>query len=632
MRALRWILPLCVATTLASVAPGQARSRGLRVAPAPDKVRIDGVPKEWQGDWRELSHVHKGSGDDLGAQAVLASDDKYLYVAAQVNDDKLVGGADRVELLLGIPGGSLHSMLFYPGQPGKSRAAAKTKGGAPIRGAKVVEAPTAKGYAVEARIPWSSIPKSRTVRVGYRGALFVHDVDSGRSVDTIIGSADSRDYRSLPPVSLGSEIALGSGLLRQKNITRKPSHNLMANVVGDRMRERVLVYGPYLVVFGPGYRSGGEYYFRDVGGNSYKEGLPRFEVKDVTGDGLGDFILQKKVRGSKGSVEVLEILSYAPGGDTPQRIFAQEVALDLEQGSIRNKVSIQGAGRGTRIVIKPGRARGLDEDSNFDRVSNTGVTPVLTPWGEIASQTYGVRQGRFQLLDEKKQKGKAPRKKPKPKGNQSVIRHQGESGAALDKVYAHYKKERGVRGRARFDLNANVVDDKRKERLVVHGLDLVVFGDGFRGGRGYAAATIGGFDKPSDVHSVTTRDVTGDGRHEILVTGIQRVPMPADMGSGTIERTLLIIYKLQGSGFAQVFGAEIGRRVGGKKVRAKVVYAKSGRYRIQLRGGSASGGWSEANYPWVQKTEPSSNGFESLVLPWSGHKVRLRYDGRKFVR
>jgi hypothetical protein len=633
------VLGALAASSLATSSLASAKPRGLKATFAPDKVILDGLPNELEGDWRDLTHAVKGSkpsSDDLSARAVINYDDRFIYVGADVKDDQLTGGGDHVELLLGIPGGGTLSLKMYPGVPGKSRAAVKSSRGS-VRGAKIVEAPKPGGYSIEAKIPWSAIPKSSTIRIGYRGALFVHDADGSRAVTSVIGSADTRSYGSLPPISTEAEIALGSGMLREKNLTAAPRFNLMADVVGDKLQERVLVYGRYLAVLGPGYRDGQQYYFRDLGANADKGGLPKLELRDYTGDGKPDLFVRKVVRGSKGSVEVVEILSYHSGGDIPDQVFAQEVALKLGGGSIDNEFKLSGRGSRTRIVLKAGKAKGIDS-ARFRQESNTGAAPVLVPWGPIASQTYQMKNGKFAMVDEQRKELDAP--PPPPRSSGSDRGHASSprprprrsspepKGANLGGVYALYKKKARVRGAPRFDVRANLAEDKRKERLVVHGRDLVVFGEAYKGGRGFAAVTLAQFEKASDIKSVTARDTSGNGMSEIVVKGLIRSPLPSDIGDGDMVRTVVMVYALRRGQFERLFAAEVGRAIGNKRVEAKLKFSRAG---IILKPGRAVG-YSEATYPWRQKDAPDG-GFEPLLLPWGGiDKIRLRYDGRAFVR
>ena len=631
------LLPL-VATLLLTGSPGEAKPAGLKALPAPADVSLDGVPNEYDGDWRDLTYAKDGSkpdAADLKAKILLCYDSDAIYVAAQVADDKLVAGGDHVELLLGIPGGKLHSIDLYPGVPGKRKASVKSKGRS-VSGAKIVEAPTADGYSLEAKIPWSAIPSSDSIRIGYRGAVFVHDADTSTRVEAVLGSADGRTYASLPPISSASELALGSGLLRERNIQVPPRHNLLADVVGDRLKERVLIYDRFLVVLGPGYRDGEQYYYRDLDADADRDDLLRFDVQDVTGDGKEDIIMRRRVHGPSGQVEVFEVLSYHPGGDTPTPIFAQEVALEVGGGRIENDVELSGSGSRARIVLGAGRAERMDA-RRFERASNTGANPVLEPWGQVASQTWTIRGDRFVLSDEKTKEPERPpsTKPPKRTGNKpmrttpNAKSWQKSSSPTPEQVYGLYKKQRDVSGAPRWDMSADLAEDDQSERLVVHNRDLIVFGPGFREGRGFGAVTLTNFERDSDLQSVTTRDVTGDGKHEIVVKGLLRSAMPEDLGGGEALMEVVFVYKLKGGQFERIFAAQVGRRVGNKRVSANLSFAKAGK--IELRPGKAVG-YAQDTYPWLQKTDPDGD-VEPLLLPWGGiDQVRLRYDGSKFKR
>ncbi len=634
----------CLLALLLSSGSAVANSKGLRAFAAPEDVVFDGEPKEFDTDWRPLTKEVRGSAKagDIEAKATVAFGDDGLYVAADVTDDKLVGGGDHVELLLGIPGGTLASFRMFPGVPGKSRAEVKDKAGRKVTGSKIVEAPRRGGYTLEAFVPWKAVPESSTIRVGYRGGLFVHDADASTTAETVLGSTASQRYAELPAISTMSELALGSGLLRQRNIRSAPRFNLMANVVGDGMLERVLIYDRFLVILGPGYRGGEQYYYRDLG----TKDVSKLEVDDFTGDGKADLLLVKRVPGSLGSVEVLEVLSYHAAGETPDAVFAQEVKLSLTSGgTIANEYKVSGKGAGTTIVLSPGKASGLTS-ADYQRTSSTGATPVLVPWGAIASQTFTVKGGTFALTQEQAQESESAPPPPPPDDDTAVAAAPKKSGPKPpsvttwtkrqnapdpEQVYELYKKQRKVQGKPSFDLRADMVGGKDQERLVVHGRDLVIFGPGFRDGRGFSALTLSQFEKASDIRAVTSQDVTGDGLEEIVVRGEIRTPLPEEVGKGQMQREVVLVYKVKGEVLERVFAAEVGRRVGDKRVEARLDFDKKAKKQITLRPGKAVG-YTKENYPWMQKTEPDGD-FEPLLLPWGGvEKVALRYDGTRFVR
>jgi hypothetical protein len=112
------------------------------------KLRVDGVIKEWPGKMTELAEAVRGKGERVSGQ--IGYDDKHLYVAFDVRDDKLVRsssageGEDHGTLLIAFPDArgrlTLYELDLYPGDPGKIDASVRRKGGA-VRGAKIVEAP-----------------------------------------------------------------------------------------------------------------------------------------------------------------------------------------------------------------------------------------------------------------------------------------------------------------------------------------------------------------------------------------------------------------------------------------------------------------------------------------------------------
>jgi hypothetical protein len=222
-----------------------------------------------------------------------------------------------------------------------------------------------------------------------------------------------------------------------------------------------------------------------------------------------------------------------------------------------------------------------------------------------------------------------PNSPPRRTTPTAVVRPQKSSAPTPEQVYAHYKKQRDVTGAPRWDLSVDLAEDDQKERLVVHHRDLVVFGPGFREGRGFAAVTLTNFERDSDLESVTTRDVTGDGKHEMVVKGVLRSTLPDDLGGGEALLEVVFVYELKAGQFDRIFAAQVGRRVGQKRVNATLSFGTGGN--IELRPGKAVG-YAQDTYPWLQKSDPDGE-VEPLLLPWGGiDRVRLRYDGRKFVR
>jgi hypothetical protein len=193
-------------------------------------------------------------------------------------------------------------------------------------------------------------------------------------------------------------------------------------------------------------------------------------------------------------------------------------------------------------------------------------------------------------------------------------------------VYTLYKQKRGVTGKARFDFQADVAEDGKNERIVVHGADIVVFGAGFRGGRSFSAITLG--VDAADIEDVTSKTVSGTGKSDIVVRAKMRAPLPDDLGPGEMIRSVVMVFAVRNGSIDRVFAAEVARRVGDKHIEDKLTF---GNGTIEITPGRATG-YDEQSYPWKQKDAPDG-GFEPLLLPWGGiDRVRLKFDGKEFVR
>jgi hypothetical protein len=191
----------------------------------------------------------------------------------------------------------------------------------------------------------------------------------------------------------------------------------------------------------------------------------------------------------------------------------------------------------------------------------------------------------------------------------------------LDRLYALYRKERHVGKRPpRFDFVTDVAGGSETERVLVHDKDIVVFGKGYRGGTTFSYITIGVAD-PKDIVDVTARDLTGDGKAEIIVRGVLHAKASKELGGDVVDRYALFIYQVQESGIRRVFAAETGRALKDNKILGSIAFlpAKTGT-RIELRPGHAVG-WTEKSYPFPPDTT-TAGGLEPLILPWASSGAR----------
>jgi hypothetical protein len=431
---------------------------------------------------------------------------------------------------------------------------------------------------------------------------------------------------------LEAEEGLESELLRPKGLS-VASREAFGNVSGDAMVERVAIFGDSLAIVGPHYRAGKEFYFADLG---VKDGsmVTRLELVDFDGDGHDEIVVQKRIGAPDKYREVLTVTKVS-ADDTPYQAFAQEVAIKTADGKIENHVSL----KNRSIEIAQGEATGFEPDS-YAEVTPSEMGSALLPWERVGSRTFKW-QGKgfleagttpFAPVAGTGRPANARSATPAASGPEAPPAPRAPtSDELLDRVYALYRKERAVGGgKPRFDFVSDVAGDRGPERVLLHGKDLVVFGKGFRQGLSYAFITLGVAD-PKDVIDVTARDVTGDGKAEIIVRAVLHAKASKALGGDVVERRALMIYGIKDDALARIFAAETSRAVGDKEIIGAVAFEPGKRgLEIELRPVRALG-WTEKSYPFPPDTT-TAGGLEPLLLPWGGAGVRrYHWDGKAFV-
>jgi len=626
---------------LALVSAPAAAGKSISAEPVDDvKIRIDGDLREWPNKMTDLSDTLEGktSAGDPRVAATVAYDENSVYVVLKVFDKNIVRTAaagdkeDHATLYLNFPKGQTYAVDLFPGQPGKVAGAIKIKGSA-VGGAKIVEAPTDKGLAVEAQIPWTAFPEAARTRVGLRATITYTDADSPGSVKAVIGNSAVRSGKGMPALLMGNEQGLEESIIKAKGLSPTPAREAYGNVAGDSMLERVAVYGGNLVIIGPHFRGGKEFYFADLGIDDASK-VDRLELVDFDGDSHEEIVVQKKVGSSDKYREVLTVLKVGRD-DQPFLAFAHEVGIKTSDGEITNKVKLSKAG----IEISQGEAEGF-EPGTFSEVQPGDMGATLLPWETVGSRTFAWKGKGFEPAGETgftpKQTASGPAgKKPKPPKAKSdeppapPAPRPPTADELLDRVYALYKKDRGVSGKPSFDFVTDVAGDRGPERVLIHGKDMVVFGKGFREGLSYAFIAVGVAD-PKDILDATARDLTGDGKAEIIVRAVLHAKASKALGGDTVDRHALMIYSVQGDGLVRIFGAETGRALGKDQIIGAVSFTPSKRgVDIELRPSRAIG-WTEQTYPFPPDTT-TAGGLEPLLLPWSGGSRKYHYDGKAFV-
>src|SRR5690606_1000334 len=186
----------------------------------------------------------------------------------------------------------------------------------------------------------------------------------------------------------------------------------------------------------------------------------------------------------------------------------------------------------------------------------------------------------------------------------------------LDQVYALYRQNRELKRSQKpsFDFVTDVVEDEQMERVLVVDRDLVVFGKGFKKGLSYTYLTMG-VSEATDVLSVTTRDLLGDGKAEIIVHGLLKAEASEQLGGDVVTRQGLFVYKVVGENLQRIFAAETARSLKGQRILSSVAFIPSSTgIDLELRPLRAIG-WTKKDYPFPEDRHPAG-GLEPLLLPW----------------
>jgi hypothetical protein len=596
------------------------------------KVSVDGLLSEWPAEFLPLNVTVQGS--TVGAQALIGYDAQNLYFALKTKDAQIVRTAaagpkeDHLSWQVRVPTtGKTYRVAIYPGDPGKLPGLVKVDG-KPVPGAEAVENPQKGGFHLEARLPWSALPEVARVRVGLRGVLEYTDASAPGRVSGVVANAKAQG-KVMPPFTLESETGLVQSLLEPKQLGVTPAREVYGNVFGDAAIERVAVYGAFLSIVGPGYRSGKQFYFNELHVKDASSVL-RLELMDFDGDGREEIVVEKRLGSSEKHRDVLQVLQLGKDG-APRLVFSHETAIKTDEGHLQNEVKLTRKGAKAELLIGQGLVRGIDP-ATFREPRIDGMPSALLPWETVKTRTFRWQDNGLVASDETfwTPKLKSP-------SEHSASGNHGNSGTAvskapppprppsaeelLDRVYALYRKDRDV-GKAapRFDFVTDLVEDEQTERVLVHGRDIVVFGKGFKKGLSYTYITVG-VREPEHILDVTARDLTGDGKAEVIVRGKLHARASEELGGDTVEREALYVYKVIDEQLVRIFAAETGRALGKKRIIGAVAFISNGTgLDITLRPARALG-WNERDYPFPEDLQ-SAGGLEPLLLPWGRQRER----------
>ena len=604
---------------------------------ASNPVKLDGTLREWPARAAATTAV-SGTAGSARFSAALQYDAGLIYFAGEVATDsplyrtsRFADDEDHAGLVLAFPSAGAFATVeisFFAGKPGQSEGRVRY-GSGPLRGrivpgAKIVEAPTDKGYTFEASLPWAAITEARSVRVGLRGSARFYDAQGSSRIKSVVATSagDVQHASELAALPMEAEQSLIENLLTQRGLlAASPTGEVYADLNGDGIKERIAVYGRTLTITGSSYRGGREFFYRDLVGD-----LVRLEARELTGRGRDDLLVRRRV--SMGADrEILEVWSFF--GDEPSITFSHELALTVGDKKIVNTARLSSR----EIELKYEPAKGWDA-ANFSEPTNTDTAPVLLPWGPVQSQVYRFDGQRFVNAREVAQTPTrtapfSPPVAPMREPATPPVRSGGDVGRAL---FERYKSDRGLDPsvKAKVDLSVDLGGDARAGRVLLVGRDLVIFGPGFKGGDGYSFLSLAQFADAAEVLDVTARDLTGDGGAELLVRGTRHV---AAARQGEIEMSVMFIYQLRADALVRVFSIETGRSQGAKRVQGLVQFVPSSdakRFEVDVRPGRATA-WTNESYPWAQE-KPGEGGIEPLLLPWGGvPRARYAFSGQQFT-
>ncbi len=595
-------------------------------------VKLDGVLTEWP-PFAKAGVAAKGSTSSQ-MRIGLQYDDAKLYVGADVSDASFHPGEDHVSLVLAVPqpggGYATRELTFFAGKPGETEGSVRYGRAGAVPGAKIVEAPTGAGYSLEATVPWSSFSEARVTRVGIHGVARYVEGDSVIAT----GPSDVQRPASLAWVPSEPELSMIEQLLGPKGLTKTaPIAEVVADLTGDGVRERVAVFDHYLTICGTSFMGGTGYFFRDLGGD-----LVKLEARDAAGRGHAEVVVQRRAAVGDAKREVLEVLTATGPSAEPRVAFAHEISVRQGQSHIDNAIRIA---RG-QIEVTTEPATSWDPQSYKEPIASD-VEPILLPWGGVKSETWRWDGSRFAKAHEVTQKetyagaGPVDRTAPRPVDRSAEhppepptpkVARGGNLGAALLDLY---RRDRGAEGSAapKVDLKVQVAGDDQPERVLLIGRDIVVFGPGFKEGTSYAYVTLAQFADARDITDLSARDLTGDGAADLVVRGVRHVPA----GGGAVESEILFVYQVSEDAITRVFAIETGREQGRKRVQGLVQFipAPGNKSFDVLAAPGRATGWTEKTYPWAQES-PGSGDVEPLLLPWGGlPSTRYRWNGSGFA-
>ena len=195
--------------------------------------------------------------------------------------------------------------------------------------------------------------------------------------------------RSSPSPSRRSSRGFSS---RRGSSALRPRFDIVADVAGDAMKERIAVYDQYLTICGPHYRGGTQFFFRDLGGELRE---PR-RAGDHRARQGGPRRSSARSSSAERTRQLVRGVEHPPA----RRRAADDVrATRSPSRRARATWTTRCTSRGTTSRSRPSSAMGWDVTS-YKEPTITDVEPVLLPWGAVKSQVYRFDGAKFAKVKE----------------------------------------------------------------------------------------------------------------------------------------------------------------------------------------------------------------------------------------
>lgn len=300
-----------------------------------------------------------------------------LYLAIDVQDEMLTRtarGTKDDHLLLKF---GKRRLRIYPSDLKKHKRRVLW-GKKKAKGIKVAEAMQPKGWSVELEIAIKAIPGHRSGQGAISVDISHVDVDWRGKVDSRVSTGKSR-------LVIAQVVADLKGFLNDIGVNEKAiRRRYIADVVGDRGVEHILLVKKIIGIVGSGLPQGGYFYFNLPIAKA--EDLLFLKLLDLNGDGQKEIVVRYLQRASSGRREILAVYRFTQTNKFT-RPFAHEVLKGRGNAYIKNQVQFKRRKKGIDIVIAKPYANGFTQD-NFRENPATDMHGILLPWSEKQKEVF----------------------------------------------------------------------------------------------------------------------------------------------------------------------------------------------------------------------------------------------------